>query len=132
VVSWLLEREYRQHRALDAELPVTYTKWLASLDKRLRQEADETNRRIIKVVIHPAEIETWARREGHEVNERARSDYAALMWRTETSRRLAGRNKAATGATGEPALRTDLAAAVTSSRHKAEEDELTWVHLVAS
>jgi hypothetical protein len=95
VVSWILEREYRQHRVLDAELPATYTKWLASLDKRLRQEADEPNRRIIKMVIHPAEIETWARREGREVNERTRSDYAALMWRAADARRRAGRDKAA-------------------------------------
>jgi hypothetical protein len=62
VVSWLLEREYRQHRTLDADLPATYTKWLANLDKRLQQEADEANRRIIKMVVHPAEIENWARR----------------------------------------------------------------------
>ena len=40
VVSWLLEREYRQHRALDPALPLTYTKWLAATD-RLQQEADE-------------------------------------------------------------------------------------------
>jgi hypothetical protein len=81
VVSWLLKREYRQHRVLDAELPPTYSKWLASLDKRLQQEASEMNRRIIKVVIHPAEIETWARREDRQMNERARSNYAVLMWR---------------------------------------------------
>jgi hypothetical protein len=101
VVSWILEREYRQHRVLDAELPATYTKWLASLDQRLRQEADETNRRIIKVVIHPAEIETWARREGREVNERTRSDYAALTWRTADARRRAGREKRSSGVLAE-------------------------------
>ena len=38
VISWLLEREYRQHRALDAELPTTYTKWLGSLNNRLQQD----------------------------------------------------------------------------------------------
>jgi hypothetical protein len=33
VVSWLLQREYRQHRALDPALPLTYTKWLATTDR---------------------------------------------------------------------------------------------------
>ena len=94
VVSWLLKREYRQHRALDPALPLTYTKWLATTD-RLQQETDEKRERVVKVVIHPGEIATWAYREGREVNERARSDYAVLMWRLETSRRLAGRHNAA-------------------------------------
>jgi hypothetical protein len=91
VVPWLLEREYRRHRVLDADLPLTYAKWLASLDKRLEQEADEPKHgRIVKVVIHPAEIATWARREGREVNERSRSDYADLLWRIDDGRRLRG------------------------------------------
>ena len=99
VVSWILEREYRQHRVLDAELPTTYSKWLASLDKHLQRE-DTKQERVVKVVVHPAEIETWACREGRQVNEQARSDYAALMWRTADARRRAGRDKAATGAVG--------------------------------
>jgi hypothetical protein len=90
VISWLLEREYRQHRALDAEVPTTYTKWLGSLNNRLQQDVNEKNQRIIKMVIHPAEIERWARREGRQVNERARSDYAALMWRLEEARSHSG------------------------------------------
>ena len=77
VVAWLLEREYRQHRALDPALPLTYTKWLATTD-RLQQEIDEKRERVVKVVIHPGEIATWAYREGREVNERARSDYAVI------------------------------------------------------
>jgi hypothetical protein len=96
VVPWLLEREYRRHRVLDAELPLTYAKRLASLDKRLEQEADEPKHgRIVKVVIHPAEIATWARREGREVNERYRSDYADLLWRIDDGRRRAGHDNAA-------------------------------------
>ena len=94
VVSWLLEREYRQHRALDPALPLTYTKWLATTD-RLQQEIDEKRERVVKVVIHPGEIATWAYREGREVNERARSDYAVFMWRLETNRRLEGRDNPA-------------------------------------
>ena len=94
VVAWLLEREYRQHRALDPALPLTYTKWLANID-RLQQETDKKQERVVKVVIHPGEIATWAYREGREVNERARSDYAGVLWRLETNRRLEGRNSAA-------------------------------------
>jgi hypothetical protein len=94
VVSWLLKREYRQHRALDPALPLTYTKWLATTD-RLQQETDRKRERVVKVVIHPGEIATWAYREGREVNERARSDYAVFMWRLETNRRLEGRNNPA-------------------------------------
>ena len=90
VVAWLLEREYRQHRALDPALPLAYTKWLVTTD-RLQQETDEKRERVVKVVIHPGEIATWAYREGREVNERVRSDYAVIMWRLETNRRLAAR-----------------------------------------
>jgi hypothetical protein len=64
VVPWLLEREYRQHRALDDELPATYAKWLVTVDARLEREAGETRLRIVKVVIHPGEIETWASNTG--------------------------------------------------------------------
>src|ERR1700722_877838 len=103
VVSWLLEREYRQHRALDPALPLTYTKWLGTTD-RLQQETDEKRERVVKVVIHPGEIATGAYREGREVNERARSDYAVFMWRLETNRRLAGRNNAAIASRRNTAL----------------------------
>jgi hypothetical protein len=47
------------------------------------------------VVVHPAEIDTWARRESRQVDEQARSDYAALMWRIAEARRRAGRENAA-------------------------------------
>ena len=94
VVSWILEREYRQHRVLDAELPTTYSKWLASLDRYLQRQVAKQER-IVKVVVHPAEIETWARRESRQVDEQARSDYAALMWRIAEARRRAGRENAA-------------------------------------
>jgi hypothetical protein len=90
VASWLLEREYRQHRALDAELPATYRKWMASLDKHLQQGADEEKRRIIKMVVHPAEIENWARHAGRQVNEQTRSDFVVLMWQKGEDHRRAG------------------------------------------
>ena len=105
VVSWLLEREYRQHRALDADLPATYTKWLASLDKRLQQEADEANRRIIKMVVHPAEIENWARRAGRQINEQARSDFVDFIWQKEEDHRRAGSRRTPIGALAKHQMR---------------------------
>ena len=72
--------------------------------RSLQQETDEKRERVVKVIIHPGEIATWAYREGREVNERARSEYAVFMWRLETSRRLAGRHNAAMASRRDTAL----------------------------
>jgi hypothetical protein len=77
VVSWLLERDYRRHRVLDDELPTTYAKWR---------------------VVHPGEIENWARHAGRKVNEQGRSDFADLMWQTEEDHRRAGGHRTPIGA----------------------------------
>lgn len=98
VVSWLLEREYRRHRVLDDELPATYAKWLATVDTRLQREAGETRVRIVKVVVHPGEIENWARHAGRQVNEQARSDFADSLWQTEEDHRRAGGRRTPIGA----------------------------------
>jgi hypothetical protein len=90
VVSWLLEREYRLHKLLDLNLPETFSKWRATVDARVQRKGCETPERIVKVVIHPGEIETWARHEGCPVNEQARSDYADLLWRIEADFSRAG------------------------------------------
>jgi hypothetical protein len=89
VVSWLLEREYRRHRVLDDELAATNAKWLAIVDIRLQRKAGETRLRIVKVVVHPGEIENWARHAGRQVNEQARSDFADLAWQKEGDHRRA-------------------------------------------
>jgi hypothetical protein len=96
VVSWLLEREYRLHRLLDINLPETFSKWRATVDARVQRKGCETPERIVKVVIHPGEIETWARHEGRPVNEQARPDYADLLWRIDADFSRAG------GATNTP------------------------------
>jgi hypothetical protein len=93
VVPWLLEREYRRHRQLDPTLPATHVQWLATVDSLFQREAIETLRRVSKVVIHPGEIEIWARHEGRPANEQARSDYAHLLWRSLDRRFRAGRSK---------------------------------------
>jgi hypothetical protein len=120
VVSWLLEREYRLHRLLDINLPETFSRWRATVDARVQRKGCETPERIVKVVIHPGETETWARHEGRPVNEQARSDYADLLWRIEADFRARGRNKAAIGPTREPRLRSDLTSTVTRGSHMAE------------
>jgi hypothetical protein len=122
VVPWLLVREYRQHRALDDELPATYAKWLATVDAHLEREAGETRLRIVKVVIHPGEIETWASNTGgRQVNEQARSDYADLMWRKEVDRWRAGGGKTPVGALAEQQPRAPCpgSAVHAQSRHLA-------------
>jgi hypothetical protein len=42
VVSWFLEREYRQHRVLDDELPATYAKWRPIVEARLQRKHSAT------------------------------------------------------------------------------------------
>jgi hypothetical protein len=97
VVPWLLKGEYRQHRLLDNELPASFFKWLVTVDARVQRGSSETSLRIVKVVIHPRELETWARHAGCHVNEQARSDYAELMWRLEADRSRAGGGRAPFG-----------------------------------
>ena len=59
--------------------------WIAIYSRRLLRHTSE----FVKVVIHPGEIETWARHEGREVNEQTRSDYTHLLRRRENERRHA-------------------------------------------
>jgi hypothetical protein len=98
VISWILEREYRRHRMLDDELPATYAKWQALADARLQRDPGDIRPRIVRVVIHPDEIETWANNTGRQVNEQARSDYADLMWQKERDNWRAGSVNARIGA----------------------------------
>jgi hypothetical protein len=77
-VPWLLEREYRQHRSLDPDgLPATFAAW----HRQARARAKQLTRRdrIIRVVIHPRELEIWARQNGRAVNDAARLEYAGII-----------------------------------------------------
>jgi hypothetical protein len=38
---------------------------------------------VAKVVVHPGEMENWARHPGRHMNAQARADFAGLMWQTE-------------------------------------------------
>jgi hypothetical protein len=77
VIPWLLEREYQQHRNLDCfGLPETFEVWRNAASALADQLSQATGRRVVKVVIHPGELEEWARRAGQAVNVQMRSDFA--------------------------------------------------------
>ena len=68
VMPWLLEREYQQHRNLDYYgLPETFAAWRELASALAGKLSRVTGRRIVKVVIHPGELEEWARRKGRAV-----------------------------------------------------------------
>jgi hypothetical protein len=84
VIPWLLEREYQQHRNLDYYgLPEVFEEWREAANVLNEQLARVTRRRVMKVVIHPGELEEWARRKGLTVSAKVRSDFAGSLWRTE-------------------------------------------------
>ena len=77
VIPWLLVREYQQHRNLDYYgLPETFEEWREAADALADQLARVTGRRVVKVVIHPGELEEWARRQGRAVSAQVRSEFA--------------------------------------------------------
>jgi hypothetical protein len=86
VMPWLLEREYQQHRNLDYYgLPETFATWQELASALAGKLSRVTGRRVAKVVIHPGELEEWARRKGRAVDARVRSDFAGTLWRTENA-----------------------------------------------
>jgi hypothetical protein len=86
VMPWLLEREYQQHRNLDYYgLPETFAAWRELASALAGKLALVTGRRVVKVVIHPGELEEWARRKGRAASDRVRSDFAGTLWRTENA-----------------------------------------------
>ena len=86
VIPWLLEREYQQHRNLDYYgLPETFEEWRETASVLADQLSRVTRRRVVKVVIHPGELEEWARRKGQAISAQMRSDFARAVWRTEAA-----------------------------------------------
>jgi hypothetical protein len=85
VIPWLLEREYQQHRNLDSYgLPEMFEEWRETASALADQLSRVTGRRVVKVVIHPGELEEWARRMGRTVSAKMRSDFAETLWRAES------------------------------------------------
>jgi hypothetical protein len=81
-----LEREYQQHRNLDYYgLPETFAAWRDTAGALADQLSRVTGRRVVKVVIHPGELEEWARRTGRAVSAKMRSDFAETLWQDESA-----------------------------------------------
>jgi hypothetical protein len=86
VIPWLLAREYQQHRNLDYYgLPETFEEWRETASELADQLSHVTGRRIVKVVIHPGELEEWARRHGRVVSAQVRSRFAEMLWQAESA-----------------------------------------------
>ena len=86
VIPWLLEREYQQHRKLDYfRLPETFEEWRETASELADQLSRVTGRRVVKVVIHPGELEEWARRQGRVVSAQLRSRFAEMLWQAESA-----------------------------------------------
>ena len=86
VIPWLLAREYQQHRNLDYYgLPETFEAWRDVASALADQLSRVTGRRAVKVVLHPGELEEWARRKGRAVSTEVRADFARTLWRAENA-----------------------------------------------
>jgi hypothetical protein len=92
VIPWLLPREYRQHRILDPDgLTPTFKGWHAVAIRQATREARAGRRpRIVKVVIHPAELEAWSRETGCRIDGQTRADFLEMVWQAERDGLLAG------------------------------------------
>jgi hypothetical protein len=87
-MPWLLEREYPQHRNLDPEgLPMTFEEWRQQADVRALELRALHLGRVMRIVIHPGELETWAIQAGRMVDDAARLAFARAVWSSEARRR---------------------------------------------
>jgi hypothetical protein len=81
-----LAREYQQHRNLDYYgLPETFEAWREIASELADQLSRVTGRRIVKVVIHPGELEEFARRQGRAMSAQVRSRFAEMLWQAESA-----------------------------------------------
>jgi hypothetical protein len=81
IIPWLLEREYRQHRGLDPTgLPKTFVAWGKGAQTRARMARLRVGR-VARVIIHPGELEAWARQAERPVDDEARFNFAEIVWR---------------------------------------------------
>ena len=79
---WLLEREYRQHRGLDPTgLPKTFLAWRKEAQARATTTVRLRVGRVARVIIHPGELEAWARQAERPVDDEARFNFAEIVWR---------------------------------------------------
>ena len=81
VMPWLLRREYRQHYSLDPEgLPSEFEAWQSAAVHNATRLAAESRAWVVKMVVHPAELESWARRSGRVVDHQVRLCVAEALW----------------------------------------------------
>ena len=80
IVAWLLEREYAQHRALDAALPPDFREWRNEQRWRVTRLRKANGRSVVRMVIHPIELAAWARQTGRQPNETSRTALAEELW----------------------------------------------------
>jgi hypothetical protein len=82
VIPWLLEREHRQRRRLDPTgLPKTFSAWRTEAQTLAARMVRLRVGRVVQVVIHPGELEAWARQAGRQVDDDARFNFAEIVWR---------------------------------------------------
>jgi len=82
----LLAREYRQHRGLDPyDLPDRYNEWVTKQTRAVAELA-ATGRRVVKMVIHPRELEFWAKATGLPVNGSTREAFANKLWQRDDAK----------------------------------------------
>ena len=82
IIPWLLEREYQQHRGLDLTgLPKTFVAWRKEAQARAAKMTRLRVGRVVRVVIHPGELEAWARHAERPVDDEARFNFAEIVWR---------------------------------------------------
>ena len=84
-----MEREYQQHRNLGYDLlPETFAEWRKMASARAEHFARARSERVVKVIIHPRELDEWAQQTGRVVDDKARSVFARMLWQAEAERWL--------------------------------------------
>ena len=81
-VPWILGREYAQHRSLDPDgLPERFEDWCTAQKRICGMLAEVLRQRVVRVVIRPRELESWAMRHGVAIDDGARAQLAADLWK---------------------------------------------------
>jgi hypothetical protein len=81
VVPWLLKREYKAHRILDpVGLPEIFETWRERQQHKVDRLAKLSLGRIVKLVIHPKELQAFAQQNALVVDEKTRTLFAEELW----------------------------------------------------
>ena len=76
---------FHRHGQREGRILQTFAAWQELASALAGKLTRVTGRRVAKVVIHPGELEEWARRRGRAVDARVRSDFAGTLWRTQNA-----------------------------------------------